>query len=191
MATLQSLSRACGNNNLPGLQLKAYYAPADEFTGWPQTAEELGGSDQGDSKILDEAFDFSGAAVGKGYWREVDLTVNRNQWRSVLEGEPGGQSFKNNLDFFVKGTEAAQLEFADLMLAYSGCLIWMIADKNDIYYVFGEPTNPCFVETVEGGSGQAAGDTRGFAYSLMTMTGLTPAIYDAATHGVDTTPNTV
>lgn len=186
---LQSLSRACGTTNFPGLQLKAYFTFVDELTGFPQTAEDLGGTDQGDSKVLNEPFDFSGAPVGEGYWRYVDLVVNRNQWASVLEGEPGGQSFKNNLDFYIKGAAAAQLEFADQMLANSGCYIWMIADKQEVYYVFGTPTNPVFVETVEGGSGQAAGDPRGFKYSLMTMTGWTPSIYDAATHGIDETPN--
>lgn len=189
MAQLQSLTRTCGQSIPPGTKLKAYFTLKDELTGWPQTAEELGGTDQGDSKILDEAFDFSGAAAGKGFWREVDILVDTGQLRDTLEGEIGGQGFVNRLDFFVLGAGAPQLEFADQVAANAGCMIWMIPDKKGNYRVLGEPDNPVFVETLEMTTGTVNGDRVGGAYTLYANTGFTAPIYDADTHGIDTTPN--
>jgi len=189
MAELQSLTRACGQSIPPGTKLRAYFTLKDELTGWPQTREDLGGTDQGDSKILDEPFDFSGAAVGKGYWRSVDILVDTGNLQDTLEGEIGGQGFVNRLNFFILGAGAPQLEFADCVAANAGCMIWMIPDKKGNHRVFGEPDNPVFVEALDGGTGTVNGDRVGFQYTLYANTGYTAPIYDADTHGVDTTPN--
>jgi hypothetical protein len=63
MATLQSLTRTCGQSIPPGTKTKVYFTFVSELTGFPATAEDNGGTDQGDSKMLDEAFDFSAAAA--------------------------------------------------------------------------------------------------------------------------------
>jgi len=186
MATLQSLKRVCGTKTIKGTKAVARFCIKGEFNGWPQTKEELGGSAQGDSKVLDEPFDFSTAPPGFGYWREIDILVDTGQLKMLIEGEVAGLEFKNGLDFFIQGSGAAQLEFGDLMIQYSGCLIWNIPDKNGNEYILGDLENPCFVESGEGGTG---GDKNGMQYSIYSKTGLTPMIYDADTHGIDLTPN--
>ena len=189
MADITSLTRTCGQSIPPGTKLRAYFTLKDELTGWPDTAEDNGGTDQGDSKILDEAFDFSGAASGKGYWRQLDILVDTGAVRDTLEGEIGGQGYVNRFDFFVLGAGAPQREFADLVASNAGCLIFMVPDKAGNYLVLGNPDNPVFVESAEGGTGAKNGDRVGFQYTLYANTGYTTMLYDATTYGIDTTPN--
>jgi hypothetical protein len=189
MATLVDLLRACGESIPPGTKSKLYFTLKGELAAWPQTKEELGGSAQGDSKILDEPFDFSGAPSGLGFWRAVDILVNTGQFRDTLEGEIGGQGFTSRVDFFVLGQGENQLEFADCVAANNGCLIAMVPDKSGNHRVLGNLDDPAFVEAIEGGTGLAPGDRVGAAYTLYANMGITAPIYDADTHGIDTTPN--
>lgn len=191
MAQIQSLTRVCGQSVPPGTKLRAYFTLKDELTGWPQTAEELGGTDQGDSKILNEPFDFTGAAVGFGFWRQLDILVDTGQEIDTLEGEIGGQGYVQRLNFFVLGAGAPQREFADLLAANAGCLIFMIQDKPGNYLVIGDPDNPVYIEAAEGGTGTQTGDRVGYQYTLYANTGYTAMTYDGATHGVDITPNAI
>jgi hypothetical protein len=188
MAVLQSLTRTCGQSIPPGTKLRAYFTLKDELAGWPETKEEGGGTAQGDSKILDEPFDFTGAPVGKGFWRQLDILVDTGAVRDTLEGEIGGQGFVNRFDFFVLGAGAPQREFADLVTANAGCLIFMVQDKAGNHLVLGNLDNPVFVESAEGGTGTQNGDRVGFQYTLYSNTGYTTMMYDAATHGIDVTP---
>lgn len=188
MANLLSLTRACGTANPPGTKLKLYVIPKGELTAWPQTKAELGGTAQGDTKILDEPFAYV-STTALGYWREYDILVDTGDVRDILEGEPGGQGYRNFFDFSILGTEAEQLEVADCMAAYSGCIIAMIIDKNDNHRVLGNLEIPAFIESAEGATGKTNGDRRGFNYVLYSNTGKTAPIYDAATHGFNLTPN--
>lgn len=186
---MKSLTRSCGKSIPPGTKTKARFTFTSELTGWPATKEAGGGTDQGDSKILNEPFDFAAAGSGLGYWRELDILVDTGAVTDTLEGEIGGQSFVNRMPFFVLGDGAAQREFADQVAANAGCFIWMIQSKSGNHLVLGNPDNPVFVEEIEGGTGTAPGDRVGFQYTLYANTGLTTMLYDAATHGVDLTPN--
>jgi hypothetical protein len=47
MATLQSLTRTCGQSIPPGTKTKVYFTFVSELTGFPATAEDNGGTDQG------------------------------------------------------------------------------------------------------------------------------------------------
>lgn len=181
---LKNLTRTCGKAIPPGTKTKLYLIPVDEIVSWPATAAAGGGTAQGDTKILDEAWDLV-VVVGKGFWRTVDILVDTGNLREIMEGEFGGQGIRQRLDFFVLGNGAAQQEWADDMLAFSGCLIAMIPTKAGDYHVLGDLDNPVFLEALEGGSG---GDRVGYAYTLYANTGFTTSIYDAATHGVDVTP---
>lgn len=189
MAEIQSLTRVCGQSIPPGTKLRAYFTLKDELTGFPQTREDLGGTAQGDSKILDEPFDFSGAPVGKGFWRELDILVDTGSEVDTLEGEIGGQGYVQRLSYFILGAGAPQREFADLVAANAGCLIFMIQDKAGNYIVVGDPDNPVFIEAAEIGTGTQTGDRVGGQYTMYANTGVTAPLYDATTHGIDTTPN--
>ena len=193
-AILQSLTRICGTENTPGTKVTLYYAKKGEFNGWPRTRHEVvtaaGGTPvAGDTKILDEPFDFSEAPAGMGYWRKVDILVDSGAINAVMEGETGGKGIKNMIPFYVLGTNAEQLEFSDSIVAHDGCLVAMLGDREGNFRVLGNPDVPVQVESIEGGTGTKIGEKRGFAYSLMDNSGKHAPIYDAATHGIDLVPN--
>jgi hypothetical protein len=188
MATnLLGLTNVCGTRFTPGTRSKLYLIPKGELDAWPQTDAELGGTDQGDTKILGEAFSFV-ATSGLGYWREYDILVDTGAVNETLEGEIGGQAIVSRVNFFIMGVAAKQKEFADNILDYAGCLIAMIADKSGNYHVIGDLNDPCFIETIEGGTGTTPGDRVGYAYTLYANTGKTSMLYNS-TLGVNTTPN--
>lgn len=190
MAVLNNLTVSCGKPNPPGTLIEFYYAPSCELTGFPQTRAEVNaGTDPGDTKILDEPFDFSNAPTGQGYWRKAKLLVDTGEVRDVLEGELGGQGFKSSINGFIVGTDAEHLEFADCLVNYSGQLVCMLADIQGNYRVLGNDKRPAMVEAAEGTTGIQVGDRRGFAYTFSAFTGKTAPIYDAETHAIEVTPN--
>lgn len=185
---LNNLVRACGSQLPPGTELDLYFTLEEELAAWPQTEAELAGTDQGDTKRLGEAFDFTGAGTGLGYWRKVKILVDTGNVRNLIEGEVGGQTVRSRLDFFIQGMHAEALEWWDDLLAYSGCIIAMVPLKGGEYVVLGNKKNPCFVETAEGGSGTGTGDRVGHQGTLVCNTGFMPMLYDADTLGIDETP---
>jgi hypothetical protein len=194
--SLTSMIRTCGDPLPPGTKAKLYVTLKDELNGFPATVEALklamtptpGVPVKGDKRRLGEAFDFSEAPSGFGYWREYDILVDTGQLRTLLEGEFGGQGFRQRLDFFLLGNSAIENENADDFVANGGCMIAMIGMKaKDDYAVLGDLENPVWVETAEGGSG---GERVGFQYTFYANTGRTPYFYDSAEFGIDTTPNT-
>lgn len=190
---LSGLATKC--DNAPGTKTKLRIAPLNELTGYPQTREAVvlaasGTPAQGDSMILDEPFDFSGAAVGLGYWREFDIVVDSGDLRSSLQGDPGaGQSWQNTLPFYLTGTSAEKLEFAKLLASCCEGFAAMIPDKDDVHYTIGEPGLPVFVQSAEIALGQTTGDRKGGDYVLVQNASSPFKIYDAATHGIDVEPN--
>lgn len=186
---LQSLGANCGKNNPPGTETELFYALDDDFTGFPSRKSDNGGTEYGDSKILDEPFDFTNASAGSGFWRKTTILVDTGEVKDTLEGELGGQGYKSSFGFFLKGTESQNLAFADDIASASGCLIMMLRDRSGNLRVLGKPSNPAMVESAEGTTGAKNGDRRGFAYVASASTGETAPIYDDATHGIDITPN--
>lgn len=185
MATLKSLTRTCGNPLPTGTKGRLYLIPKAELTGMPATKADNGGTAAGDGKIYDEPWPMV-ATSGLGYWRIVDILIKTGQLREDGEGEIGFQRIGNRLDFFVVDNGPAQQEGLDTMIAFSGCLIAMVETKAGRYHVVGNIDDPCYVESVSGG----ATDARvGYAYVLYADTGVSSMIYDAATHGIDITPN--
>jgi hypothetical protein len=89
---------------------------------------------KGDKRRLGEAFDFSTADAGFGYWREYDILVDTGQLRTLLEGEFGGQGFRQRLDFFLMGNGPIENENADH------------ADR--VTVVFGDANSPEFPEVL-------------------------------------------
>jgi hypothetical protein len=191
MADLLTVSRPCGTVEPKGTKTTLYVTVKGELTGWPQTREEVvlaasGTPAQGDSKILDEAFDFSAAATGKGFWRSAPFLQNTGAVTNRGQGDLGGRSMENEIVGFVPGNNSATKEFIDCLLAYDGCLIGMLLDKSGRCQVAGHPDEPLQVEIQEGGTG---GDRVGYSIRLYCDTGVTNMEYDADTHGIDTTPN--
>lgn len=189
MCNLASLAATCGTSVPPGTKEKRYWTPISELTGWPATRAAGGGTNQGDTFILDEAFDFSGAGVGFGFWRNVSaIVVDTGELTNNLEGPIGGQGYRQRDTFFIKGNGPEVLEWINELVACSGCAVWLVPTKDGNYHVLGDPDNPVYVEVVEGGSG---GERVGYQVTLYANTGKPTYIYDAATHGIDETANTV
>jgi len=187
MASLKNLTSSCGTNYIPGTKATLYLVPKGELAAWPATEADGAGTDPGDTKLIAEAWDFTGAGSGLGYWRQVDILVNTGGVVETLEGEIGGQAMVQRLNFFVHGATETQKEFADDVAAYNGCLIAMISDKSGKYHVIGNLDDPCFIEQIEGGTGAAPGDRVGFAYTLYSNAGVTSLVYPSAL-GINTTP---
>jgi hypothetical protein len=186
---LKNLTAAqCGSQAQAGTEVDLYYTCSCELAGWPATKADNGGTADGDTKILDEPFDFTGAATGTGYWRKATIVIDTGSIDDALEGEVGGQGFKSSIPFRIKGTDAEQLEFADNLVAYSGCLVAMLRDRKSNLRVLGTKSIPASVESVAGTTGKKNGETTGFDYVLTASTGKTAPIYDDATHGINVTP---
>lgn len=185
---LKNLTRACGSQLPPGTELDLYFTLEEELAAWPQTEAEGGGTAQGDTKRIAEAFDFTGAGTDLGFWRKAKILVDTGNVRDLIEGEVGGLTVRSRLDFFIQGMNAEALEWGDNLMSYSGCIIAMIPLKGGEHVVLGNQQNPCFVEAGEGGSGAGTGDRVGHQYTLVCNTGFMPLLYDADTLGIDITP---
>ena len=180
MCNVKTLTRACGNANLPGTQAKLYLIPKEEILAWPTVGA---GSEYGAAKTLTTAWSLV-TTSGKGYWRELDILVDSGVIRIALEGNVGSKFYRNMVDFFIQGLQKEQLQLADDLAACSGCLIGMIALKGGTTIVLGDLSNPLFLEAAEGG---ATNEEVGLKYTLMCNTGLTPMIYNSGL-AIDTTP---
>jgi hypothetical protein len=190
MSCLLSLTKQCGTQLPPGAKLKAYWIPISELDGWPETRAELtqGTPAQGDTKILDEPFDFVDT-VGKGFWRELSaILVDTPSVTNNLEGQIGGQGYRQRYNFFIPLNNAPALEWLDCLVANSGCTVWMVPTKDGNYHVIGDPDNGVFVEVVEGGTGTSE-DRLGYNVTIYANTGYTTLLYDADEHGINLTPN--
>lgn len=186
--------RQCGNPQPPGTRAKLYVTLKEELAEWPDTVAAIKLAlaqpevpAKGDTKRIGEAFSFAGAASGEGYWRDYDILVDTGELVSAMEGEQGGQGFRQRLNFFLLGNGPVENEQADDFLGFSGCMIAMIGLKTGEYVVLGNLEDPVFTEAADGGSG---GDRVGFAYTLYANTGLTPLFYDADEFGINMTPAT-
>ncbi|MEL7118624.1 MAG: hypothetical protein AAFO07_04265 [Bacteroidota bacterium] len=186
---MKSLVRSCGKNPPPGTTTTVYFTFLSELTGWPLTKAENAGQAQGDTKVLDQPFDFANAGQNLGYWRELEILVDTGGIIDTLEGEIGGQSTINRANIFVVNDGAAEREFADQVVANQGCYVFMFRTKSKRHIVLGDPDNGVYVESLEGGTGTVPGDRVGFAYTLYCNSGFTAMLYDADTHGIDLTPN--
>lgn len=184
MAILTSLTKVCGKRRIPGTDAELFYIPLSELLGWPATRADGGGSAQGDTKVLDEPFQYVTTA-DLGYWRRVPILVDTGNLRNTGEGETGGIMNKQRVLGFVQGDSAEVQEFVDCMIAYSGCLVFGVKTKDGDFHIVGDRANPAFLEPYEGDR-----ETRvGYLLTWMANTGVTTMIYDIDTHGLNQTPN--
>ena len=193
MGVLRSYSKQKGVNIIKGMTIKMYLGLIPELGGtWPRTKLEVERAadpnyqaDPGDTKILYEAFDFSSADSGEGFFREFTILVNSGDIRPLLEGELGGQGFRVEVPFFIEGINPASNESVDCLLAYSGCVFAIIPDKMGQYHSVGTPENPLYFTQANGGL-----QTRvGYDMIMSSENGLTHSFYDADQFGIDITPN--
>jgi hypothetical protein len=193
MSTLISYTGKCGTFLPKGTQHTVYVGLIPELGGtWPDTklavelaAEPTYEAEAGDTKILYEAFDFTNAAAGLGYFRTFPILLNSGDLRDLLEGDIGGQGHRQELPFFLEGVNPESNEAADCFLAWSGCMFCLITDKAGQTHVLGSPDNPVFVQQ----SNSALQERVGWDFVFTAENGLSHMFYDAEQFGIELTPN--
>jgi len=186
--SLSALTKSCGSQQPPGAKEVFYFTYIGELASWPQTEAEAAGTDPGDTVMLSEAFDFAGADPGEGFWRKVTaILVDTPVVRNTMEGQIGGQGFRQRYDFFLPLNDAKTLEWLNELLAASGCIVCLIPTKAGNYHVMGNLEAGVYVEAADGGTG---GDRVGYQITLYANTGKTTLLYDAANDGINETPAT-
>ncbi|NBW09830.1 MAG: hypothetical protein EBR82_17575 [Caulobacteraceae bacterium] len=178
---IQTLTRICGNGNLPGTKAKLYLIGKDEILAWPTIGS---GATYGIGKTLTTAWSLVTTA-GLGYWRQFDILVDTGAVNMQIQGNVGSKYWKPQLEFFIEGMKKEQLQFGDDIVGDSGCLIGMIQLKDGTTLVLGDLENPLFVEAGEGG---AKNEAVGIKYTLYYNNGKTPYIYNSGL-AIKLTPN--
>lgn len=185
MALLSATGLECGNQLPPGTEVDLYYTCSCELAEWPAVES---GTTLGNRFKLAEAFDFTGAAVGSGYWRKATLLVDTGAYKAMIDGEPGGQSTKSEVRGFIIGSDAERMDVLDNFRKYSGCLVFMVkAREAALSAVIGSKSRPATVVSAEMDSGEKSGDRNGTAYVFGAPGPI--YFYDDATDGIDVTPN--
>ena len=191
MGKFKTFDRNCGLNESAGIKEKGYMTYIKELASYPMTRAQVvlaasGVPEPGDTKILDEPFDFTGAASGEGYFRSFPLLINRGSVGNLEEGEIGGKTLMNEAPFFIPGNDAVVKEAVECLRMASGCGIFMFPDKANRHQVIGTIESPAYFE-LTGVSG-TGGDVVGYACRVFADTGAINLEYDADTHGIDITP---
>jgi hypothetical protein len=178
MCDLKLLTQMCGEDTPPGTRAWLYLIPAEEITTFPVTVLDATplSTDPGAAVTLNAAFTLS-TAVGKGYWRKYDILVDSGIVNVNTVGEKGALSFQNDVSFFLIGTKAEKLAFAQCLA--NQCLVAMIQTREDTtgLLVLGRNNDPIKVKEIKMTTGAKAGDKTGGAYMLEDSTGRVPYVY--------------
>jgi hypothetical protein len=77
-----------------------------------------------------------------------------------------------------------------MIMQHNGCLHFAAPAKDGQTHSVGEPDNPCFVRTYEGGSGGGQGSERvGYAFELFTSEPVTNKSINVTDFPLNLTPN--
>lgn len=176
------VGQACGSNPA-GTRTKLYLIPAAELDGFPALKTSTGA---GDTMTLSEPFDFV-TTVGKGYWREFDILQDTGSVVDTLVGEIGGKAYETVVNGHFVGVGAPQLETLN---SFSNTpMVAIIQDRKGVHRVIGRDDDPAYLDTAEATTGQAIADRRGITFSIKAVSGSPAPVYDAATDGINLTPN--
>jgi hypothetical protein len=174
--SLKALSKSCGKARIPGMTTTIQYIGMEDILAYPRTKYEINKdvpgyvAAAGDTKRLTESFVF---ATGKD-WMDIDILVDSGDYTPLMEGEIGGQGFKNKLPFRIDDSNPQLNEFTDCLLANSGCVIFKVLSKSGYQLIMGTLQNPVYIENI---SSTLVG-ALGFQYELYCNTGLTAPIYE-------------
>jgi hypothetical protein len=181
MCDINNLTAVPCGDNTPGTKQVGYMVPVSEITTMPAYMTFAA---EGDFVKTTGDFSFSGAPVGKGYFREFPMLINKNSYSLSAVGGVGSKGWKETFTFVIAGVNAQQLEFVTRMLNIPG--VFLVTDKVGVVHVIGRKDDPAYVETVEGGTGDGPESER---ILTVTVSGYTsrPMVYSGT---IDITPNT-
>lgn len=177
--SLKALSQPCGKKRITGTTTTIQYVGVDDIQTFPRSKYEINKDVNGytaalgDTKLLTESFLFE---AGKG-WLDIDILVDSGNYASLINGEIGGQGYRNELPFKIDGSNPKHNEFVDCLIQHSGCMIFRVKSKSGYELILGTLENPVYVETISGDLTAILG----FEYQLYCNTGLTAPIYQPDT----------
>lgn len=186
---LIGLTKGCGSKNPAGLRTKMLLIPANELTNHPRTLKQMtpASTTPGASVLLNEEFEYT-AASGKGYWRSVDILIDKNSLTWGVEGEKGNFSIKNGAAFSVVGTDIEQREFVEMYVNCCHVALFQTRADDTHYQVIGRYDDPALIEELDGTTGAQVSEFNGFNFKISDSTGLITRSYPVAL-GVNLTPN--
>lgn len=177
----------CGKTVSAGTTAVLYLTSAEELNGFPQTQfEKTAATTPGAKLTLDDAFDFSTAPVGKGYWRKYPIMIDYSMIEAKTAGELGNISFGNNLPFFLIGTNAEVREFA--MTIANCCIVALIETREGEISVIGRDNDPAHVSEITISTQKKVGESSGAAFNLQCNNGKPWYTYPKSL-GIDVLPN--
>lgn len=168
-----ALTKACGTSYIPGNADRFYVIQKGDITTFASASSPVA---YGEDKVFDTAFTLGASAQ----WTEVDSLVNTSEVIDAVQGEVGGQFIRNSFVFFVPGNAKEQKKWADDMVANSGCLVCLVKSKDGAVHIVGNLDNPCYLESLQGGTGGPENARVGFAYRVYADTGYSSPLYTGA-----------
>ena len=176
----------CDDLNIAGVEVDMWFTCADELASDPRSKNKLPVpiTTAGASNQIGEAYSFTGAPTGGGYWRKMRVITNTGEIETKGTVKDGTTKIDNKLKFKLKGFGPVEKEFAEKVSACCG-MVLNITDLSGVTHEFGRRSTPAIVGSFTGGTG---GDFRGFMYELDYM-GRTPHTIDLVAFPPDVTPN--
>lgn len=150
-----------GVDNMGGLSIDVYFAPAISIKGTPVFKSE-------DSVVLEGTYVLEGDAK----FVHISASYKSSSLKSSPVGDVDSRCSKLEGDFFHPGASETAAKFARLVQNTPG--VFIVRDNEGRYRVVGDPVNPATV-TVEHNTGKSPEDRKGFtikfeAYSTRPVT---------------------
>lgn len=143
---LTDLIEECGIENIGGHEVDVFYTCADELNGFPKTRDKLPSPPSGVAglnTILGEAFSFTGAPVGSGYWRHLRCIIDTDKLTSKGSQKDGTTNFNTDFEYKVKGVGPGVVSHQRALLACCGTVYVVIPKSGDYAIVVGTRALPC------------------------------------------------
>ena len=163
------LVTGCGEANPPGIEVRLYIVHKDDIDVFPaRKATVL----PGDPVTLDGDI----VLLPLKYFKVFDIVTDTGEITDAMVGAEGSKSFEAFLNGTIPTTSAEVRAWLECNA--NGCLVVIAREKSGQMRVLGTKDIPATLNTVEGGTGLVAGDTRGYAISIKDHTGLTASTYE-------------
>lgn len=171
MCELQALVYGCGQANPPGVKVRCYAVHKDDIDTYP-ARKAFNPANPGDSVTLDGDI----VLLPNKAFVPFDLVVDTGEIVTNMVGAEGSKSYESFLNGTLPTTDAIVREWLECNA--NGCLVIIVQEKSGQLRVLGTKDVPATLDTVEGGTGIVAGDTRGYAIGIKDHTGLTASTYE-------------
>lgn len=158
----------CGVNRPPGTKTIAYAFPTVEVETWPDLKTT---TSPGDSLTYDGDIAMVTVGTGLGYMRKINIVSDTGKISAAWVGERGGKAWQNSFGFFLAGTATETIEWINCFINTCSVVMIPTREKPLEYKVFGSPTDPAVIESVELDSGEAVGDRSGTAIVVQDVSG--------------------